>query len=115
MDVQEPLTPETLDAIADFAALASPPPVSVIVLPDDWDPGAWCADALAKTVGERCYGVALGTPEMVEDQEAVMTAVTGNGRSSLANANFYMLCHTAVPLLIAEIRRLWEQTRLHNF
>jgi hypothetical protein len=100
------LSEEALERIGWFAAQASQPPVSVIQVPDDYDPVEWCQDALLRTVGERCYGVALGTAETVQGGVALMTAFTGNGSASLANANFYMLCHTAIPLLIEEIRRL---------
>ncbi len=100
------LTDADLDSIVWYAAQASQPPVAVIQVPDDYDPVDWCRDALLMTVGDTAYGVAVGAPADIENGAALMTAFTGNGTASLANANFYMLCHTAVPLLVAEIRRL---------
>ena len=103
------LTEEDLERISWYAAQASQPPVCVIQVPDNYDPTEWFHDALLQTVGEEVYGVALGTPEDVENSVALMTALTGNGSESLANANFYMVCHTAVPLLVEEVRRLRQQ------
>jgi hypothetical protein len=100
------LTTDDLSRILTYAQNASPAPVSVIQVPDDQDPCAWFADALAQTVGTTVYGVALGDAEDIEGQGAIFTAFTGNGAHALANANFYALCHTAVPLLVAEVQRL---------
>ena len=105
------LTEELLERIAWYARQASPPPVQVIQIPDDCDPLDWIADCLAKTVGDTVYGVAMGTPEEMAEQGAIVTALTGNGSAARANANFYMLCHTAVPLLVAEVRTLWAAER----
>jgi hypothetical protein len=102
----DPLPDHVLQRIAWYAKQASQPPVHVIQVPEDVDLAQWCADALLRTVGQTVYGVSVGTQEEIETRGAVMTAITGNGRESHANANFYTLCHTAVPMLIAEIRRL---------
>lgn len=102
-----PLTDDTLNQIAWYCAQASPGPVQVMQVPDSDDPIDWVTDALLYGVQQTAYGVALGTPEEIMEGGARMTAFTGNGPTSLANANFYMLCHSAVPILIAEIRRVW--------
>lgn len=104
-----PLLTETdLKSISWYAAQASQPPVCIIQVPDDYDPTVWFREALLQSVGEKVYGVALGEESGIEEKPAMMTAITGNGVASLANANFYMLCHRAVPLLVAEIRRLQQ-------
>lgn len=101
------LLPEhVLQRIAWYARQASAPPVHVIQMPEEADPAQWCEEALLKTVGQAVYGISVGTREEIQTRGALLTAITGNGRDSHANANFYMLCHTAVPMLIAEIRRL---------
>ena len=105
------MTEEDLARIAWYTQQASPPPVTVMHIPAGDDPLAWFADCLAQSVGETVYGIALGAPEDVEEKNAIITAFTGNGTHSLANANFYMLCHTAIPLLIAEVRRLWARQK----
>lgn len=102
----EVLPEHVLERMAWYAQQASQPPVHVVHIPDEDDPVAWFQEALLKTLGDRVYGVSLGTSEEIEAHGAVLTAITGNARESHANANFYMLCHTAVPLLIEEIRRL---------
>jgi hypothetical protein len=104
-----PLPEHVLERIAWYAQQASQPPVHVIQVPEDQDPVQWFADAFLLTVGATVYGVAIGTREEIETSGAVMTAITGNGLASHANANFYTLCHTAVPMLITEIRRLRAQ------
>ena len=111
-----PLTEEMLERIAWYASQASPPPVCVIQVPDGSDPIDWCTDALLRTVGTKTYGVALGNPgDVAESGEAILTAMTGNGTASQDNANFYMLCHSAVPLLVAEVRRLREEILRHTY
>ena len=108
---QQSVTEDMVERIAWYAQQASQPPVCVIQLPEKEDPVTWFQEALLKTVGTCVYGVALGNPSDVEGQDAIVTALTGNGSTSLANAEFYMLCHTAVPLLIAELRRLWAREK----
>lgn len=103
--MEQSMTDDMLEEIAWYAARASQSPVAVIQLPPERDPVEWIQDCLAKSIGQTVYGVALGSPEEAME-EAVVTAITGNGVASLANANFYMMCHTVVPLLIEEIRRL---------
>jgi hypothetical protein len=102
----DPLPDHVLERIAWYARQASQPPVHVIQVPEDVDQAHWCEDALFATAGQTVYGVSVGTQEDIETRGALVTAITGNGRESHANANFYTLCHTAVPMLIAEIRRL---------
>jgi hypothetical protein len=111
---EDPVSPEATDVlpehvlerIAWYAKQASATPVHVIQMPEDADPAQWCKEALLKTVGQTVYGVSVGTREEITTRGALLTAITGNGSESHANANFYMLCHTAVPMLVAEIRRL---------
>jgi hypothetical protein len=114
LETPEVLPEHVLERIAWYAKQASQPPVHVIQVPDDTDPVGWCADALLRTVGQTVYGVSMGTREEIETRGALMTALTGNGLKSHANANFYVLCHTAVPMLIAEIRRLRAQQEAHG-
>jgi hypothetical protein len=106
MPATDPLPDHVLERIAWYAKQASQPPVHVIQVPENVDPVRWCEDALLQSVGQTVYGVSVGTQEEIETRGAFMTAITGNGLQSHANANFYTLCHTAVPMLIAEIRRL---------
>lgn len=108
--VHTPLVAEDLWLIMHYYKAASQPPVSTILLPDDEDPVEWFRDCLSKNMHQEVYGVAMGTPDALEGQEALVTALTGNGPKSKANADFYALCHTAIPALVAEIRRLWANT-----
>jgi hypothetical protein len=101
-----PLPDHVLERIAWYAKQASQPPIHVIQVPEDVDQAHWCEDALFATAGQPVYGVSVGTQAEIETRGACVTAITGNGLQSHANANFYTLCHTAVPMLIAEIRRL---------
>lgn len=97
------MTHDDFETIAAYYHAASPPPVAVIRLPEQEDALDWVRDCLQKNSRDEVYGVAL----LGEDGEpGLTTALTGNGPTSLANAEFYMLCHTAIPALLEEVRRL---------
>jgi hypothetical protein len=98
------MTHEALDQILALAAAASPPPVALMRIPDDYPPIDWIADCLNRSTRREVWGVVLDT--LTATEEGVPTAITGNGPTSQANAEFYVMCHTAVPLLVAECRRL---------
>lgn len=110
-EVQAHLTEETLERIAWYCRQASQGPTQVIQVPRDYDPVDWCREALLYSTRGETYGVALGTVDEIMERGACMTAFTGNGSQSKANADFYMLCHTAVPLLVDEVRRCWAAAR----
>lgn len=101
------LTEEDLERIAWYCQHASQGPTQVIQVPPEWDPADWCRDALLSRLQKEAYGVAVGTAETIMEQGARMTAFTGNGSQSHANANFYMMCHSAVPVLVREVLRCW--------
>ena len=106
---ETPLPEASLLQIMALWGAATPAPVTVIMLPEDRDPVDWYRDCLAKNIHTVVYGVAVGTPESVEGQDAVVTALTGNGPRSQANATFYAMCHEVIPRLVKTL----EQTRYH--
>lgn len=58
--------------------------------------GVWCPEHEGTVIGE----------DRARPVHAVHAAKTGNGPNSAANADFIAAARSAVPLLLAEIRRL---------
>lgn len=109
------LTNEQIEDIRTCYAAATQAPVEPFHIPADCNPLGWITDCYAKNMQSDVYGVAIAPAE----KETVVTAMTGNGPTSLANARFYAMCHEVVPLfledrvnLFAEIHALENIVRL---
>ena len=89
------------DIIACYTA-ATPAPVEPFHISRDRDPIQWIIDCYSKNMQTDVYGVAMAPVK--EEKEAVVTALTGNGPTSLANARFYAMCHEVIPFLTRESR-----------
>ena len=101
------LTDDDLRTIAAIWAAATPPPVATVMLPLTDDPVESFRASLSYSTQAQTYLVATGTPEgLMQGDEYLVTAYTGDGPTSHANADFYVMCHTAIPALIEEVRRL---------
>ena len=108
------LSEADLQMIMDVCGAATPAPVSTIILPPTADPIAWFRESLEYSPQVEVFGVATGTPEDIAGGvESACTAYTGNGPTSHANADFYAMCHCAIPALVEEIRRLRRDLREH--
>jgi hypothetical protein len=77
--------------------------------PPDREPIAYIAEAYSYGPPGTMHLVCVPFEDKPMDEEALFTAITGNGPTSEANARFIALARTAMPLLLAEVARLRER------
>jgi hypothetical protein len=79
--------------------------VLIANIPHDERPAwEWIRECLEKSTEPNVWAVVRDTPNV--EEEAIVTAITGNGKTSEALAGFYAMCHAAVPALLDECQRL---------
>jgi hypothetical protein len=102
-----PLSRDLLASLEGLTAAATSAPVAWAAFPDDQDPVQYFADCVRRSPGATVHGVIQLEEGKDPAEEAVWVAITGNGRTSQANAVFYCLCHDMLPEVLAEVRRLY--------
>lgn len=99
------LSPDDLHNIEWYTRQATPPP---------WDFAQadshsidehidYVADLLAKTVGEHLFLVTRAHEGKAPEEHPLVVAVTGNGTTSEANAQFITMAREVIPRLLADL------------
>lgn len=96
-----------LREIEEVATASTPAPLAWGIHPAATvdEAAAWMAESIRKCPGTTVHMVVQGSPGQ-EIADGKVTAYTGNGPTSEANAIFYAGAREAALLLVAEVRRL---------